>query len=119
LALDSSGNAWIANSSGDSVSVLSSNGAPLPGSPYSGGGISGPFALASDSTGGLRTGRGVVWAGWRSMGRRLLVVLILGRDWMDRWRWERGRSRKLLVWRHLWSLLPRLRCGIMRWISGP
>ncbi len=52
LALDTSGNAWIADSGGNGIAVLSNSGAPIPGSPYTGGGINGPFAIAIDSSGG-------------------------------------------------------------------
>jgi hypothetical protein len=52
LALDYYGNLWVADSAGSQITVLSSSGTPIPGSPYTGAGINGPFAIGIDSTGG-------------------------------------------------------------------
>ncbi|MGA1982059.1 MAG: PKD domain-containing protein [Acidobacteriaceae bacterium] len=51
IAIDGSGNAWIANEGGSSVTKLSSAGAVVTGSPYSGGGISSPYGIAIDLAG--------------------------------------------------------------------
>jgi streptogramin lyase len=51
IAIDGTGNAWIANVSGNSVTKLSSAGAVATGSPYTGSGISGPAAIAIDGGG--------------------------------------------------------------------
>jgi len=52
LAIDGSGNAWVANVSGNSVSELSSSGVFLSGtSGYSGGGMTAPRYLAIDPSG--------------------------------------------------------------------
>jgi hypothetical protein len=59
IAIDGLGNVWIADTHnnnapdgrGNSVTALSSTGAPLPGSPFTGGGISEPFGVAIDSNG--------------------------------------------------------------------
>jgi len=49
--VDAGGNLWVTNAGGNSVSVLTSAGAPLAGSPFTGGGISGPSAVAIDANG--------------------------------------------------------------------
>ncbi len=46
IAIDSNGNAWIANTNGNSTSVFTSSGAILNGSPFTGGGLSAPAAIA-------------------------------------------------------------------------
>jgi streptogramin lyase len=52
IAIDGSGNAWIANLSGSSVTKISSAGAVLSGTGgYATGGISGPAAIAIDGSG--------------------------------------------------------------------
>jgi hypothetical protein len=49
--VDASGNIWVANSSGNSVSVLAQTGVPLTGSPFTGNGLAGPVAVAIDAGG--------------------------------------------------------------------
>jgi len=56
IAIDVSGNVWVANYSGNSISGFNSSGAPYPGSPLTGGGLAGPYAIAID-------GAGNVWVG--------------------------------------------------------
>jgi streptogramin lyase len=51
LAIDAAGNAWVANSTGNSVSKFSSLGVAASGSPYTGGGLTSPYGVAIDSTG--------------------------------------------------------------------
>ena len=60
LAIDASGNLWIPNfnlsgggpsSNGNSVSVFTSSGTPLSGSPFTGGSIQTPLAIAIDGSG--------------------------------------------------------------------
>ncbi len=51
IAIDGSGNAWIANVTGNSVAKLTAAGAVATGSPYTGGSISGPAAIAIDGAG--------------------------------------------------------------------
>lgn len=56
IAIDVSGNVWVANYSGNSISEFNSSGSPLSGSPLTGGGMAGPYAIAID-------GAGNVWVG--------------------------------------------------------
>jgi hypothetical protein len=49
ITVDGSGNVWVANAGNNTVTELSSTGAPVAGSPYSG--FSVPYAIAIDSTG--------------------------------------------------------------------
>jgi hypothetical protein len=62
LALDASGNVWVANNGGNSVTMLSNTGTAAGGSPFSGGGtISAPSAIAVDPAGDVwvaNTGNG-------------------------------------------------------------
>ena len=52
IAIDGSGNAWVTDNSGDSVTEVSSGGAFLSGaSGYTGGGLNGPFGIAIDGSG--------------------------------------------------------------------
>lgn len=51
VAIDGSGNAWISNFGGNSVTELSSLGKPSSGSPYTGGGLDQPIAIAVDGNG--------------------------------------------------------------------
>lgn len=51
-AVDGSGSLWVTNSTGNSVTVLTSSGAPQAGSPFTGSGLSGPSAIAIDASGG-------------------------------------------------------------------
>jgi streptogramin lyase len=54
IAIDSGGNAWVANFSGASVSEFSSSGAPLSGTGgYAGGGVSNPQGIAIDGAGNV------------------------------------------------------------------
>jgi hypothetical protein len=46
IAIDGAGNAWVANSAGATVSAFTSNGSVLSGSPFSGGGVADPAAIA-------------------------------------------------------------------------
>ena len=56
IAIDASGNAWIANRLGDNVVEYSATGAPLsPSTGFTGGGVSGPVAIAVDSSGNIWT----------------------------------------------------------------
>ena len=51
LALDASGNVWIANSGNNSVTELSNTGAVLSGSGYTAGPMNAPSAIAIDASG--------------------------------------------------------------------
>jgi sugar lactone lactonase YvrE len=52
VAIDASGNAWVTNFTGKSITLISSSGAFLSGAAgYSGGGISGPWGVAIDLDG--------------------------------------------------------------------
>jgi hypothetical protein len=52
IAIDGSGNVWITNNSSNSVTELSSVGAPLsPSTGYTGGGLQGPIGIAIDDSG--------------------------------------------------------------------
>ena len=56
IAIDGSGNAWIANRSGNSIVELSSSGSILSGAGgYTGGGLSAPSAVAIDPSGNAWT----------------------------------------------------------------
>jgi streptogramin lyase len=50
-AVDASGNIWVANSAGNSVSVLAQTGVPIAGSPFSGNGLAAPTSIALDASG--------------------------------------------------------------------
>jgi streptogramin lyase len=51
VAVDASGNLWIANSATSSVTELSHTGVAASGSPYTAGGITAPSAIAIDGSG--------------------------------------------------------------------
>lgn len=51
VAIDASGNAWLSNYGGNSVTELSSLGVPSSKSPYTGGGLFQPIAIAVDASG--------------------------------------------------------------------
>jgi hypothetical protein len=52
IAIDGSGNAWITNTAGSSVTELSHLGAPLsPSTGFTGGGLQGPAGIAIDDSG--------------------------------------------------------------------
>jgi len=51
VSIDAVGNAWVTNQSGNSITVLSSLGIPMTGSPFSGNGINYPSQLAIDNNG--------------------------------------------------------------------
>jgi hypothetical protein len=52
IAIDGSGNVWVTNNSSNSVTELSSVGAPLsPSTGYTGGGLQGPIGIAIDDSG--------------------------------------------------------------------
>jgi sugar lactone lactonase YvrE len=51
MAIDLSGNAWIALTDGSGVMELSSSGTPHSGTPYTGSGLSGPISVAIDGSG--------------------------------------------------------------------
>jgi streptogramin lyase len=54
IAIDGSGNVWVTNNSSNSVTELSSVGAPLsPFSGYTGGGLQGPIGIAIDDSGNV------------------------------------------------------------------
>jgi streptogramin lyase len=53
LAIDASGNVWVANYSGNSITKLTNSGAPATGSPFSAVGLSGPQGIAIDGSGNL------------------------------------------------------------------
>jgi len=46
--IDANGNVWVANSVGNSISVLAQTGAPVAGSPFTGNGLTGPTTIAID-----------------------------------------------------------------------
>jgi hypothetical protein len=50
-SIDASGNVWVANAGNNTVSRLTANGAPVAGSPYSGGGLNTPSGIAIDPSG--------------------------------------------------------------------
>jgi streptogramin lyase len=50
-AVDGGGNVWVTNAGNNTVTVLSASGAPVAGSPFSGGGLSSPSAIAIDPSG--------------------------------------------------------------------
>lgn len=54
-AIDASGNVWIVNSTGNSISEFTPLGAPISpaGTGYTGGGLSGPYGMAIDSSGNV------------------------------------------------------------------
>ena len=49
LAIDAEGDVWVTGNTNNSVAALSPDGTPLPGSPFTGGGISAPLSIAVDS----------------------------------------------------------------------
>jgi streptogramin lyase len=51
IAIDALGNAWVTNTSTNTLTELSSAGTPSSGSPYSGGGLDYPSAIAVDGDG--------------------------------------------------------------------
>jgi streptogramin lyase len=54
VAIDGTGNVWIANNSGQSVTELTTLGAPISGSSgFTGGGLSGPHGIAIDTSGNV------------------------------------------------------------------
>lgn len=53
IAIDSSGNAWVANSGTNTITKLSSSGSGASGSPFSGGTMNLPAAIALDASGNL------------------------------------------------------------------
>lgn len=58
-AVDASGNVWVANAGGNSVSVLASSGSPVSGSPFSTGAGTAPAGVALDASGNAWiTGKG-------------------------------------------------------------
>jgi len=53
IAIDASGNAWVANSGTNTITKLSSGGSGAVGSPFSGGSMNFPAAIAVDGSGNL------------------------------------------------------------------
>lgn len=54
IAIDASGNVWIANALGNSLTELSPTGAPLsPGGGFTGGALNAPVAIAIDTSGNV------------------------------------------------------------------
>jgi hypothetical protein len=53
IAIDASGNAWVANANGNSVSEFTSAGAVATGSPFTGGGMRQPIYIAIDGSGNV------------------------------------------------------------------
>ena len=53
LAVDATGNVWIANSAGNSVTELAHNGSAVGNSPFTAGKIDAPAAIAIDTTGNV------------------------------------------------------------------
>jgi len=53
LAIDSTGNVWVANENTSTVTELHYSGSPAIGSPFSGGGLNGPAQIAIDPFGNL------------------------------------------------------------------
>jgi streptogramin lyase len=51
IAIDGAGNVWVVNSTGNSVTKLTSAGAAATGSPFTGGGLNGPYGIAIDGAG--------------------------------------------------------------------
>jgi len=56
IIIDASGNAWITNTSNNSLSEFSALGTPFSGSPYTGGGLNSPEYLAIDTSGNVWVG---------------------------------------------------------------
>jgi sugar lactone lactonase YvrE len=53
IAIDAPGNAWVTDTSTNTLTELSSTGTPSAGSPHSGGGLDYPSAIAVDGDGNL------------------------------------------------------------------
>ena len=53
IAIDTSGNAWIANSGNSTLTELTSAGTNATNSPFSGGGLSTPTSVAIDGLGNI------------------------------------------------------------------
>ena len=53
LVVDSGGNVWVVNTSGNSLTEFSNSGTVLSGSGYTGGGLSGPRFAAIDTSGNI------------------------------------------------------------------
>lgn len=53
IAIDGFGRAWISSTGNDSIVALNADGTPLPGSPFTGGGIFHPLGVAVDSLGNV------------------------------------------------------------------
>ena len=51
IAIDASGDVWVANNGNYSVTELNSSGAAVAGSPFTGGGLHNPYAIAIDASG--------------------------------------------------------------------
>jgi hypothetical protein len=58
MAVDASGNVWIANAAANSVTELGHNGAAVGASPFTAGAIAAPSALAIDTTGNVWVANG-------------------------------------------------------------
>jgi len=53
VAIDASANAWVANSTGATLSAFTVAGAPMSGSPFAPNGLSQPVSLAFDAIGNI------------------------------------------------------------------
>jgi sugar lactone lactonase YvrE len=51
IAIDGSGNAWVSNYTSNSLSEFTSSGSAVSGSPFTGGGLNGPFSIAIHPSG--------------------------------------------------------------------
>jgi len=53
IAIDGSGDIWVTNTNDNSLTELNPNGTPVPGSPFTGGGLHNPTGIAIDASGNV------------------------------------------------------------------
>jgi len=53
IAIDGSGDIWVTNTNDNSLAELNPNGAPVPGSPFTGSGLHNPTGIAIDASGNV------------------------------------------------------------------